>query len=238
MRRLMLLGTSLCVVGCGAPPPDRVNVSLAPDVVSSESGALTAEAVVLNGNTELKGWTVKLHVDYTDRNGTAHDVADASDKSDNIGLYRGTFEGLKWGGAGTVTASVLDPAGQPALDAKKMPITGSAAFSVTDESPPTVMITSPAANAQITRGARLTVTVAATDEIGVSQIYVQVVTMNGNNIDRTRSTILASGTTNGTASFDFDTGNVQTTTTAIIYAMAADMSGNLAVSPSVPITIN
>jgi hypothetical protein len=237
MRKLALVCASFGVIGCGAPAPDHVTLALAPDVVSSESGTLAAQAVVLNGNSELKGWTVKLHADYADRNTTMHAVDDASEKSDGVGHVLGSFSGLKWEGSGTVTASVLDAAGAPALDAQKNPITASATFSVLDESPPTLMITSPAAGATVSRTNGLTINVSATDEIGVSQVYVQVATANGNtNLDRTRSTI-ATGSTTVNGEFQFDTGNINTGTSVTIYAMAADMSNNLGVATPVTITL-
>ncbi len=238
MRRLVMFCMSLGVIGCGPPPPDRVKLMLAPDVISSESGTLKAQANVLAGDTQLDGWTVKLHVDYQDRNDAMHAVDDAMDKSDNTGLVVGTFTGLKWEGAGTVTASLLDKAGNPALDTKKNPITSQATFSVTDESPPVVMITSPAIGATVSRAnGTMTVNVSATDEIGVSQVYVQVATsMSNTNLDRTRSTI-ATGSTSVTGQFGFDTGNVNAGTMVTIYAMAADMSGNLGVATPVTVTL-
>ena len=237
MRRLVFFCASLGVIGCGAPSPDRVTLALAPNVISSESGALAAQAKVLHGDTELNGWTVKLHTNYIDRNNMMHAVDDASNKSDDTGLVQGAFSGLKWEGAGTVTASVLDAAGNPALDSKtKMPITADATFSVVDESPPVVMITSPANGAIVKLGSNLDIQISATDEIGVSQIYVQAATTNGNTqLDRTRSTI-ATGSTTVSGSFGFDTGNLQTAQSVTIYAMAADMSNNLGVA--MPVTIN
>ncbi|MGZ3426731.1 MAG: hypothetical protein ACXVCV_08795 [Polyangia bacterium] len=213
-----------------------MNLTLAPDVIGSGSGALAAVATVLNGNTELKGWTVKLHVDYADRNAAMHAIDDATDKSDGTGRVESAFTGLKWEGAGTLTASVLDAAGNPALDDKKQAVTAQATFSVLDESPPTLTITSPASGASIPRGNGLNVTVTSNDEIGVSQIYVQVATANGNtNLDRTRTTI-ATGATSVTGQFGFDTGTLQTATSVTIYAMSADMSNNLGVAT--PITVN
>lgn len=244
-RLLAVMGIALAA-GCSDPPPtpDHVSLTLAPAIVSSQSGSLVAEATVVDGLQLLEGWSVLLHVDYSDRNGIAHMVSDVTAKSDNIGGVSATFKGLGWEGPGTITASVLDAKGMPALDPKKNPVTTSETFSVLDESPPTVMITAPAMNAVIPRdmtrngSAPFTVTVAATDEIGVSQIFVQVVTANGNtNLDRTRSTIVASGTTNTTASFGFDGRDTQQNTTATIYAMAADMTGNLAVSTPITISI-
>jgi hypothetical protein len=232
-----LLCSSLGIIGCGAPSPDRVSLALAPDVISSESGTLAVEAVVLNGNQQLKGWTVQLHTDYSDRNGMPHAVDDASDKSDVTGLIKHAFDGLTWEGAGKVTASVLDNAGQPALDDKKQPITAQATFSVTDESPPAVMITSPAGGATVPRGTQLEIAITATDEIGVSQIYVQAATANGNTqLDRTRQTIVT-GSTSVNGTFGFDTGNIQVATSVTIYAMAADMSNNLGVATPITITL-
>lgn len=237
MNRLTLLSMSLWVIGCGQPPPDRVNVALAPEVISSESGVLAVEATVLDGNNQLKDWTVKLHADYTDRNGMAHMLDDVAGKSDGTGRVLGSFAGLKWEGAGMLTASVVDPAGNPALDPAKNPITAQATFSVLDESPPVLTITSPASGASMPRGNGLTVTVTGADEIGVSQLYVQVATANGNtNLDRTRSTI-ATGSTSVTGQFGFDTGNVTAGTMVTIYAMGADMSNNLGVAAPVTITL-
>lgn len=238
MRSLVMMCASLTLVGCGAPPtPDRVNVTLAPNVISSQSATMAARATVLNGDTQLHGWTVKLHVDYVDRNNAAHMLNDVSSKSDTTGLVAGTFSGLKWEGAGTLTASVFDEKGNPALDALKNPVTAQATFAVLDETPPVVAITSPAAGATVMRGNGLEVTINATDEIGVSQIYVQVATANGNTqLDRTRSTI-ATGATSVTGSFGFDTGNLNPGTMVTIYAMAADMSNNLGVAPPVTVTL-
>ncbi len=245
MRRGLVGLIALVYSGCSDPPPtpDHVSLTIAPGVVGSESGTLETEAVVTNGLQRLSGWSVVLHVDYTDRNGMDHMITDATGKTDNIGTLAATFTGLTWEGSGKVTASVLDAKGMPALDSKKVPVTTSEVFSVLDETPPSVMITAPANNATIPRDPRnntapFTVTVSATDEIGISQIFVQVVTSNGNtNLDRTRSTIVASGTTMGTASFNFDGRDTQSGTTATIYAMAADMTGNLAVSAPITITI-
>lgn len=238
MTRLTLFAcTVLAVIGCGAPAPDRVNVTLAPDVVSSQSGALTAEAVVLDGNTQLAGWTVKLHVDYADRNDAMHAIDDAAGASDDTGRVVGAFSGLEWEGAGTVTASLFDAKGNPALDAAKQPITAQASFSVLDETPPAVTITSPAAGGTASVNQPLAVKINATDEIGVSQIYVQVATANGNtNLDRTRSTI-ATGSASVDGQFEFDTGNLQAGTSVTVYAMAADMSNNLGVAMPVTVTL-
>ena len=238
MRNLAYSIMAVGLVGCSAPTPDRVQLTLAPDVISSESGTLAASAKVLDGDRGLDGWTVKLHVDYADRNDAAHAVDDASNVSDTTGLVAGSFQGLKWEGAGTVTAAVFDKQGNAALDAKKNPITTQATFSVLDETPPAVMITSPASGATVSRAnGSMNVGIAATDEIGVSQVYVQVATANGNtNLDRTRSTI-ATGSTTAQGSFGFDVGNVNAGTTVTIYAMAADMTGNLGVAAPITITV-
>jgi hypothetical protein len=231
------------LVGCGASKPDRVELSLAPDVISSQSGTLVASGTVLDKAAGLLNWTVHLTVDYTDRNGVAHAITDATDKSDAIGALSSTFTGLTWEGAGTVTASVLDDKGNPALDPMKNPVTAKATFSVVDQSPPTVTITSPAAGTHIPKG-RFSVTASATDEIGVSQLFVQAVSPEpaggggGNQLDRTRSTILASGNTTGTVTYEFDAGNLSNGTTVTLYAMAEDMSGNLAVAASVNVVVD
>jgi hypothetical protein len=250
--RTTLLGltatTFVCFAACSSPPkPDHVSLTLAPGIVGSQSGTIEAEAAVTDGKQLLSGWSVLLHVDYTDRNGMAHMIADVTGKTDDSGTAATSFTGLSWEGSGTITASVLDGKGMPALDPKKDPVTISETFSVLDETPPSVMITAPADMAVIPRvggggggpmDAPFTVTVNATDEIGISQIFVQVATSDGNtNIDRTSSKIVASGTTMGTASFNFDGRNTAPGTTATIYAMAADMSGNLAVSAPIMISI-
>lgn len=236
MKKSLAL-VSLWAIGCGGAGPDRVTLSLTPDVLSSERGELLAEATVANGSLGLANWSVRLKVDYTDRNGTAHDIAPVTDKSDGIGLVAASFPGLTWEGAGSVTAELLDGKGEPVLDADKAPITATAGFAVLDQSPPEVSITSPATGAHVPRG-RFQVKIAFSDEIGVSQVYVQATTLTGGNFDRTRSSIVASGTTTGTAQFEFDAGNVPNGETISVFAMAADMSGNLAVAPSISLVVD
>lgn len=80
------------LAGCGGPPkPDRVSLSLAPELIGSASGILAAEATVAHGEETLDGWQVVLHVDYNDRKGAAHSITDISGKSDKAGVVRASF---------------------------------------------------------------------------------------------------------------------------------------------------
>src|SRR5262249_52092073 len=131
------------------------------------------------------------HVDYTDRNNTAHTIADFSGKTSDAGEITTSFTGLTFEGAGTVTATLVDDKGKQVLDAKKNPITAQATFSVMDLSPPVVSITAPAPNAvvaSVSKGSGdFTLTVSAKDEIGVSQTFFQAVSGSGVNLNLNRS---------------------------------------------------
>ncbi len=236
----VFLVASLLFVGCGGSP-DRVEISVTPDVVSSQSGTLTAKATVYGGTAAASSnIPVLLHVDYTDRNGTAHSVPDQTAKTNDAGEVEVDFTGLTFEGVGTITASALDDKGQPLVDSAKQPITTKGTFSVLDLSPPVVTITSPAPNSTVSNQQQFTVTVAAADEIGVSETFFQAISgQNGNlKLNRTGSRINGSGSTSVTIQYQVDTQqNLNVGDTITLTAMATDLSGNIGVAPAVNVTV-
>ncbi len=235
----VFLVASLLFVGCGGAP-DRVEISVTPDVVSSQSGTLTAKATVFGGAAGVSAIPVLLHVDYIDRNGTAHPVQDMTAKTNEVGEVEVDFTGLTFEGVGTITASALDDKGQPLVDSAKQPITTKGTFSVLDLSPPVVTITNPAANSTVSNQQQFTVTVAAADEIGVSETFFQAVSgQNGNlKLNRTGSRINGSGSTSVTIQYQVDTQqNLNVGDTITLTAMATDLSGNIGVAPAVNVTV-
>jgi hypothetical protein len=233
-------------LGCGGT--DRVELNLSPDVVSSQSQSLVAKATVFTGSS---GIPVLMHVDYTDRNGAPHAITDVTAKTNSAGEVETTFTGFTWEGIGTVTASVLDDKGAPLLDSNKAPITSKATFSVLDLSPPVVSITAPTAGATVGSASQqnqqdFTVTVLATDEIGVSEVFFQAVSGTGANLNlnRTGSRIVGSGSTSISTDFLVGQGggggfggNLQAGATITLTAMASDLSGNIGVAPSVNVIL-
>ena len=241
--RSFLVFACLLFVGCGSSP-DRVEVVAAPDVVSSQSGTLTAKAAVFGGSASIANASVLLHVDYTDRNGTAHQVQDQTVKTNDGGEYEAVFQGFTWEGVGTITASVLDDKGQPFNDSQKQPITNKATFSVLDLSPPIVTITTPTAGSTVgsaQNGFQFTVTITATDEIGVSQTFFQAVSGQGGNLNlnRTGSRINGSGSTSVTTDYEVNQGgqDLKAGDTITLTAMAVDLSGNIGVAPAINVIV-
>ena len=103
-----------------------------------------------------------------------------------------------------------------------------------DRTPPTVSITPPPSDT-IRIGNDVTVEVHVTDEIGVSQVFFET---SGDGFNRDRGTVVASGSTDATVSFDFqvrDSAAVGSTIT--LYALAADLSGNQAAAEPVTLTV-
>ena len=247
----VFLVASLLFVGCGGSP-DRVEISVSPDIVSSQSGTLTAKATVFGGSAGVSAVPVLLHVDYTDRNGTAHPIQDVTAKTNEVGEAEVDFTGLTFEGVGTITATALDDKNQPLVDSAKQPVITKGTFSVLDLSPPVVTITNPAANATVgsasaQNGFQFTVTIAAADEIGVSQTFFQAVSgQNGNlTLNRTGSRINGSGSTSVTIDYQVGgqggggggNGNMKAGDTITLTAMATDLSGNIGVAPAVNVVV-
>lgn len=218
----MPLRFSLACVSLMACSPELTDVSvrLAPEVVSSLDGTLSVQTLVLAGREPAEAERVDLSVDYVDRNGTAHAVVAESGTTDARGLFTTTLAGLTWDGAGTITATVAG--GGP---------TGTARFSVLDRTPPAVTIVAPAA-ADVRAGRDIVVDVHITDEIGVSQVNFEWSTPFG----RSRSSIVASGATDATISFDFQVTD-QVGETVTLFALGEDLSGNRAAAQPVNVVV-
>jgi hypothetical protein len=197
--------------------PTEVVVQLAPDVVSSLDGTLAVRAIVLGGQTPIAGAPLQLAIDYTDRSGTAHTIAPVSGSTDDVGVFEATFDGLTWDGHGTVTATGGG-------------IEGVATFAVLDRTPPKVEITPPAANT-IHRGSDLTVSVHATDEIGISQVFF------GSTVRARDRSLVTSGANDLTLDFDFTVPDQPAGTTFQLFALAEDRSGNQGAATPITLTV-
>ena len=217
---------SLCGALCGActGSPNAVVVELAPAVVSSLDGSLSVHALVLADRDPVDGKAIAITVDYTDRNGMAHAIAEVDGKTDKKGEFDATLTGLMWDGTGTVHAKLT---GGPE---------GDETFAVLDRTPPKVTIEP--ATIRTNNGAN--VMVHATDEIGVSQVFFQVSGLEGggggfNNGSRS---LIASGSGDVTLEFQFDTGNTPAGTMLTLYALAADLSGNEGAAAPLMVTVS
>lgn len=212
------------LAACNSDPSD-VEVTLAPEVISSIDGTLSLEATVYHDTDAKESKTVTVTVDYTDRNGndqSANAVIETpTGPTDKRGVFATRITGLKWDGAGTVHVTSGD-------------VTTDATFSVLDRSPPVVSITPPTLS--VNQG-DTTVTVHVADEIGVSQVSFESSGNNGGNGNRQRTTISNAGTTDADVDFDINTGNLNAGDMVTIYAVAADLSGNEGVAQPVTVTV-
>ncbi len=228
MKKLVAIALLSAALGCEgklpAAKPDAVLVELAPDVVSSAEGSLHVRATVLEGNSPLVGWSVRIQISYLDRNGNTRTFAGPTAETDRTGALEHIFEGLYWEGSGTVTAEVLDDAGQPFVGRTGSAVAGEATFSVLDRTPPVVTILSPAAGNQVGTNLPVQVQVQVDDEIGVSRVHFEAAVLGQGT--QTQSTLIASGSTSSTITFDFDTGGAFAGPTVTLFAMAEDLSGN------------
>jgi hypothetical protein len=206
--------------------PNVVEITLAPDVVSSLSGALAVHAVALHDKDPQSNKPIAITIDYADRFGTAHAIAEVDGKTDQRGEFDAVIMGLLWDGTGTVHAT---------SKTSSTTAEGDATFAVLDRTPPRVVINAPAtAHA----GNTVDVTVNATDEIGVSQIIFQV-NGNNNNFGGNGRDTVTSGAMTVNAGFNFDI-NAQAPigTVFTLDALAADLSGNEGVAAPVTVTVN
>lgn len=241
IRGIVAVGALVALTACekkvpGAKP-DAVQVELAPDVVSSLDGTLSVHARVVDAATALRERPVRLTIEYVDRNGIARAVAGSSAAlvmTDRTGVADHVFSGLIWEGSGTVRAEVLDDQGQPFIGREGTAVTGEATFSVVDQTPPEVTILSVFEN-KVGPNLPVDIQVQAQDEIGISQVFFEVA---GEATD-SNSSLVASGTTNGTVTFSFDVpGGAVPGPTIVVYAMAADLSGNLSAATPVTLTVD
>jgi hypothetical protein len=144
-------------------------------------------------------------------------IAPVSGKTDHAGVLEATFEGLTWDGHGTVTATGGG-------------VDGAATFAVLDRTPPKVEITPPAANT-IHRGTDLTVSVHATDEIGISQVFF------GSTVRSRDRSLVTSGAGDVTLDFDFTVPDQPAGTTFQLFALAEDLSGNQGAAMPITLTV-
>lgn len=215
----------LCLPLAACTSPNDIQITLQPEVISSLSGELNVHAVVYDDNDPVgNDKAIDLAVEYTDRNGVAHSIAPISGKTNGRGEIDATFTGLSWDGTGKVTASVDK-------------ITGEAAFSVLDRSPPVVTI-EPPTGSTVHVASNTAVTVHVTDEIGLSSVTLQASTDVGNGGNGRQRTAIFSGATDEMVQFDFGQfQNAQVGQTVTLYAMAADLSGNLGVATPIMVTV-
>lgn len=213
---LVLAGTLAACV----PDTNAITVQLAPEVISSIDGSLAVRALALAERQPASGELVRLSVDYKDRNGATHAITGAEGETDETGAFEARLTGLLWDGTGVVTA---------AIDGTEL--TGAASFAVLDRTPPTVSIT-PLANNQIRIGTDVKIAVKVKDEIGISRVFFE-----SSLGQRDRSTVVASGATDTTVSFDYRVENVAIGSMVTLYALAADLSGNESAANPITLTV-
>jgi hypothetical protein len=236
--RLIYPGTvilfALGAAACGDPAPNGVIVELAPDTISSIDGTTTVTMMVVDDRTPVDGQPVQITVSYTDRNGTDHAIDPIEGTTDARGAFEGTLAGLDWEGTGMVTATVLDAAGAP-LVFEDLPVDGAATFAVFDRTPPTVEILPPTTDLHIGAGLPLEVRVHVTDEIGVSQVILEA----AGELNTTRTTWVASGSTDGDVTFRLEVPDGAIPgPTITLYALAGDLSGNQAAAVPVVLIVD
>ena len=78
----MALVVSLWLLAGCTGDADNIELKLAPDLISSLDGTTTLTALVAAGTTPLSDQDVKVSIVYTDRNGTPHDIAPITGKTE------------------------------------------------------------------------------------------------------------------------------------------------------------
>jgi len=213
----------VCVLAACAGDVDAVQVDLAPSLISSLDGSTSVAALVASGTTPLSGEAVRVTVEYIDRNGTPHDVPEVDGKTNERGVFETPLTGLAWDGIGTVT---VESGG----------VTGTATFTVLDRTPPVVEILPPTTDMRIGPGLPLEVAVKVTDEIGISQVILD---SNGTINNGSRETVVASGSQDTTVTFRMAVPiNAGSGPTVTLYALASDLSGNIAVATPLTLTVD
>ncbi len=224
----------LLAFGCSDPSPNEVLIELAPEVVSSIDGTLHVRAMAIGDRTPLAGEQMRLTVAYTDRNGTDHAITGAEGKTDDRGAFEAAVAGLEWEGTGTVTAAVVDGAGAPVM-AGGLAVEGAATFAVLDRTPPTVEILPPTTDNHVGPGLPLEIQIHVTDEIGTSQVIFEA----AGELETTRSSVIASGSTDSTVTFRVRIPDgALAGPTITLYALATDLSGNQAAAAPVVLTVD
>lgn len=230
----LALALTTPLFACSSPQADGVLVSLAPEVISSNDGTLHVHSLIVDGRVPVGKQSLHVTASYVDRNGDMHAVDEVTGDTDPSGAFDTVLEGLTWEGTGIVTVEALDKGGNP-LMVDGDPVQGTATFSVLDRTPPTVTILPPTSDLHIGPGLPLQVAVQVEDEIGVSEVYLEA----SGELNRLRSTVVASGATQATVTFDFDIpDNARSGPTITLHAMAGDLSGNLAAAEPVTLTVD
>ncbi|MCE9577422.1 MAG: hypothetical protein K8W52_30010 [Deltaproteobacteria bacterium] len=202
--------------------PSAVRVELAPSVVSSIDGTTTVTALVSDGVTPLPDEPVHVTLTYRDRAGATHDLAPVDGTTDDRGVFATVITGLRWDGDGAV---MVDASGAM----------GTATFAVLDRTPAAVEILPPTTDLRVGPGLPLAVQVHATDDTGISQIFFE---SSGDTIGR-RATVVASGTSDATATFRIAIPTDATPGPSItLYAMAEDLASNRAAAAPVVLTVD
>ncbi len=213
---------ALLAQGACDHPPDGVIIELAPEVVSSIDGTTTARVLVLADRTPLADQEVAVTVEYSDRNGGSHAIEAPGGITDERGAYDVVLSGLAWEGTGTVTATAESAS-------------ASATFAVLDRTPPQVEILPPTTDLHVGPGLPLEVQVRVRDEIGISEVWLEAT----GELDRLRSTVVASGDPEATVTFELDIPDgAAPGPTITLYAMAGDLSNNLAAAEPVTLIVD
>ena len=223
-----MIRTSLWVsiplaLGACAGPPNTVEVSLAPAVISSLDGRTTVSAIAADDTTPVGDTAMRIQIDYVDRNGTPHVIDAVDGKTNERGVFTTTLEGLRWDGTGKVTVTAGADSGE-------------AVFAVLDRTPPKVTILPPTTDNRVGPGLPIDVRVHVTDEIGVGQVILDTTAGGGGG---GRSSTLVSGTQDGTVTFRIDVPNgAQPGPTIVLYALVTDLSGNSAAAMPLTLTVD
>ncbi|HEU4730718.1 MAG TPA: hypothetical protein VFT22_22640, partial [Kofleriaceae bacterium] len=208
------------VSACAAP--NDIEVALAPSVISSLDGTTTLTALVAADTTPRSDQDVQVTIDYTDRNGTPHMIAPLAGKTDPTGVFRANIAGLAWDGTGKVTVTHGG-------------VTGEATFAVLDRTPPKIEILPPTGDRRVGPGLPLDVQVHVTDEIGVSDVFLDA----GRLIDVQRNTVVVSGAADKTLTFRVLVPvNASPGPSIELHALATDLSGNSAVADAMVLTVD
>ncbi len=220
MRLVCLLSASAFLFACSSEP-DGILVELSPELISSIDGTLHVSGLVIDERTPVGGESVTIAVTYTDRNGESHDIAGAEVTSDARGAFEAVLEGFAWEGSGTVTATLTGG-----------DVSAEATFAVLDRTPPVVEIVPPTTDLHVGQGLPIDVEVHVTDEIGASQVTIEA----AGELERVRTSVVASGSTDATVTFRFDIPDGAIPgPTITLYALGTDLSGNQAAAE--PITL-
>lgn len=222
MKTLARSAVALAALSACADP-DRVIVQLSPEVISSLTATTDVAALVTGVNgAPLADSSVTLTVSYFDRNGIEHDVPEVKGTTNARGLFETKLEELRWDGAGTVTV---------AADG----VIGTTTFSVLDRTPPKIEILAPTSDRKVGAGLPLDVRIKVSDEIGVSRVTLDAT----GGVSGTRSTVVSDAAVDTTITFRMSVPAGATPGPTIkLYAIAEDLSGNLAAATSMELTVD